>query len=66
MCASHRIGAPPVSAVRAARTRSGWIARSRVRSVWPLACTIRTATFSASAGTCERSVSARMVANDAR
>ncbi len=36
------------------------------RSVCPLACTIRTASFSASAGSRVRSVSSRMVANDAR
>ncbi len=47
--ASVKIGAPARSAARAAPTSAGWMARSRVRSVCPLACTIRTATFSASA-----------------
>jgi hypothetical protein len=66
MCASQRIGAPAPSAARAALTRRGWTARSRVRSGCPQACTIRTATFSASAGSPVRSVSSRMVAKDSR
>ena len=66
MVASVKIGAPARNAARAAPTSAGWIARSRVRSVCPLACTIRTATFSASGGRCDRSASARIIANDSR
>ena len=66
MCASVTTGAPARSAVRAAPTRAGWTSRSSVRSVWPVPCTIRTATASASAGRWSSRASARIVAKDSR
>ena len=64
MRASVRMGAPPRSASRAAGTRLGWMTRSRARSVWPQAWIMRTAIFSASVGSPDRSASARMVAKE--
>ncbi len=64
MWASQRMSAPSISAVRAALTSEGWKTRSGTRSTWPVPWTIRTATFSASAGTRSSAASRRIVAND--
>ena len=66
ICASVKIGAPARSASRAVPTSRGWKARSAVSPTSPVAWIIRTATTCASAGSVDRSASARIVAKERR
>ena len=62
--ASHRIGAPPARAFRAAAAKPGENRMSSVRSTMPQAWIIRMATRASTSDRPERSASERMVAKD--